>query len=74
MPGSRKGAGKQGKGKGKSGKGKGFDSRKQKTRSSRAGLQFPVGRIARYMKNGNFSQVCMIFFLYVHLHGLYMYI
>lgn len=39
MPVARKGAGKAGKGKGKSGKGKGFDPRKQKTRSSRAGLQ-----------------------------------
>ena len=29
---------------------------KTKSRSSRAGLQFPVGRIHRYLKKGNFSQ------------------
>ena len=46
-------SGKQGaKGKGKSGKG----MRKQQSRSSRAGLQFPVGRIARYLKQGNYAQ------------------
>lgn len=28
---------------------------KQKTRSSRAGLQFPVGRIARHLKRGNYA-------------------
>ena len=42
-----------GKGKrGKGGKGKGG---KQQTRSSRAGLQFPVGRIARYLRQGNYA-------------------
>ena len=51
MPSSRKGSG---KGKGKSGKGKGVGG-KQQSRSSRAGLQFPVGRIARYMRAGNYS-------------------
>jgi len=56
MPAARGGSGKQGKGKGKSSKGKGIENRKQKTRSSRAGLQFPVGRIARYMKQGGFAQ------------------
>ena len=43
-----------GKGKrGKGGKGKGG---KSQTRSSRAGLQFPVGRIARYLRQGNVSK------------------
>ena len=40
---------KHGKGKGK-GKGVGND-KKQRSRSQRAGLQFPVGRIARYMRD-----------------------
>ena len=39
-------------GRGKGGKVKG----KAKSRSSRAGLQFPVGRIARYLKKGGYSQ------------------
>lgn len=50
------------KGKGKSkvartgaGKGKGGPSAKPVTKSSRAGLQFPVGRIARYMREGNYA-------------------
>ena len=42
------------KGKGKGGKGKGKGGKTQ-TRSSRAGLQFPVGRIARYLRRGNYS-------------------
>lgn len=29
---------------------------KAKTRSARAGLQFPVGRVHRHLRNGNFSQ------------------
>ena len=29
---------------------------KSKTRSTRAGLQFPVGRIHRYLKRGNYSE------------------
>ena len=29
---------------------------KTKSRSTRAGLQFPVGRIHRYLKKGNFSE------------------
>ena len=37
------------------GKGKGKSSRKSKTRSSKAGLQFPVGRIHRYLKKGNYG-------------------
>ena len=36
-----------GKGKGGRGKGKG----KSTSRSVKAGLQFPVGRVARYMRN-----------------------
>ena len=36
-----------GKGKGGRGKGKG----KSTSRSAKAGLQFPVGRVARYMRN-----------------------
>ena len=43
-----------GKGKrGKGGKGKGG---KSVSRSSRAGLQFPVGRIARYLRKGNYAK------------------
>ena len=38
----------KGKGKGKGGRGK---SSKSTSRSARAGLQFPVGRVARYMRN-----------------------
>merc|ERR1712177_134014 len=42
-----------GKGKrGKGGKGKG----KTQSRSARAGLQFPVGRLARYLKQGGYSK------------------
>lgn len=44
-------------GKGKKGKGgKGGKSGKTQTRSSRAGLQFPVGRIARYLKQGGYAK------------------
>ena len=45
-----------GKGKGK-GKGKGGRGSKSKStsRSARAGLQFPVGRIARYMRKQNLA-------------------
>jgi histone H2A len=38
-------------GRGKGGKGKG----KSKSRSSRAGLQFPVGRISRFLRKGNYA-------------------
>ena len=41
-------------GKGKGGRGKG-KSGKSQTRSSRAGLQFPVGRVARYLRKGQYS-------------------
>ena len=43
-----------GKGKGGRGKGKG-SSTKSTTRSARAGLQFPVGRVARYLRKGGYS-------------------
>ena len=35
-----------------SGRGKGKSAKKAVSRSSKAGLQFPVGRIARYLKKG----------------------
>ena len=41
-------------GKGKSGRGK--TGGKAQSRSSRAGLQFPVGRIARYLKTGKYAE------------------
>ena len=40
-----------------SGRGKGKSAKKAVSRSSKAGLQFPVGRIARYLKKG---KVCSI--------------
>jgi histone H2A len=39
-------------GRGKGGKSKG----KSKTRSSRAGLQFPVGRVHRFLRRGNYAK------------------
>lgn len=41
-----------------SGRGKGGKSikSKAKSRSSRAGLQFPVGRVHRFLRNGNYSE------------------
>ena len=47
-----------GKGKaegGKAGRGKGKKSTKSVTRSSRAGLQFPVGRLSRFLKDGRYA-------------------
>ncbi|KAI9021785.1 histone H2A [Hyaloraphidium curvatum] len=45
-----------GKGGGKSGKsGKAGGESKSKSRSSRAGLQFPVGRIHRLLRKGNYA-------------------
>ncbi|XP_039248442.1 histone H2A type 1-like [Styela clava] len=38
------------------GKGKSKSQEKKKTRSSRAGLQFPVGRIHRLLRKGNYAQ------------------
>ena len=40
-----------GKGKGKGGRG----SAKSTTRSAKAGLQFPVGRVGRYLKAGRYA-------------------
>ena len=40
--------------KGKAGKASG-ESKSAKTRSSRAGLQFPVGRIHRHLRSGNYA-------------------
>ena len=42
-------------GKGKRGKGKSGKAGKQVSRSQRAGLQFPVGRLARYLKEGGYA-------------------
>ena len=40
-----------------SGRGKGGKARaKAKTRSSRAGLQFPVGRVHRLLRSGNYAE------------------
>ena len=40
-----------------SGRGKGAKSgSKSKTRSVRAGLQFPVGRVHRFLRKGNYAQ------------------
>src|SRR5450830_426373 len=47
-------AGKGGKGKG--GRGKGDAGSKAVSKSTKAGLQFPVGRIARFMKEGKFTE------------------
>jgi histone H2A len=46
-----------GKGKGGRGKGKGKGSGKNKsvTQSAKAGLQFPVGRIGRFLKKGRYA-------------------
>ena len=38
-----------------SGRGKGGKSKGKTSRSSRAGLQFPVGRIHRHLRKGNYS-------------------
>ncbi len=35
-----------------SGRGKGKTAKKAVSKSTKAGLQFPVGRIARYLKKG----------------------
>ena len=43
-----------GAGKGKGGRGK--TGAKAQSRSARAGLQFPVGRIARYLKQGKYAE------------------
>jgi histone H2A len=38
-----------------SGRGKGKAKGKSRSRSSRAGLQFPVGRINRFLRKGNYA-------------------
>ena len=38
------------------GKGKAASASKQTSRSSKAGLQFPVGRIARFMREGKYAE------------------
>lgn len=48
-------SGKGGKASGKGGKLPGGDG-KSMSRSARAGLQFPVGRIHRMLKKGNYAQ------------------
>jgi len=47
--GAGKGAGKGGRGKGKAGGGK------VQSKSSRAGLQFPVGRVSRFLRKGRYA-------------------
>jgi hypothetical protein len=46
-----------------SGRGKGKTAKKAVSKSSKAGLQFPVGRIARYLKKGKVSAAVIILFL-----------
>lgn len=43
-------------GKAKGGRGKTTGSGKSVSRSARAGIQFPVGRIARYLKRGRYTE------------------
>eukprot|EP01038_Epipyxis_sp_PR26KG_P005714 gene5714-7886_t len=40
---------------GKGGRGKSTSGKKSQTKSSKAGLQFPVGRISRFLKKGKFA-------------------
>jgi histone H2A len=42
-------------GKGKGGRGKGKSGAKSVSRSARAGLQFPVGRVARFLRKGRYA-------------------
>ncbi|RPD54905.1 histone-fold-containing protein [Lentinus tigrinus ALCF2SS1-7] len=46
----------KGSGKSKSGKASGEASSKSQSRSAKAGLQFPVGRVHRLLKKGNYAQ------------------
>ncbi len=48
-------ASKGGKGKGKGGRGKAKSGAKAQSRSARAGLQFPVGRISRLLRRGRYA-------------------
>merc|ERR1712238_123793 len=43
-------------GAGKGGRGKGKTAARPVSRASKAGLQFPVGRIARFMKQGRYAE------------------
>lgn len=43
-------------GKSKTGKASGDASSKSQSRSAKAGLQFPVGRVHRLLKKGNYAQ------------------
>ena len=43
-------------GKGKGGRGKAVKKAAGKSKSSKAGLQFPVGRIGRFLKNGRYAK------------------
>ena len=43
-------------GKGKGGRGKAKGAAKAQSRSSRAGLQFPVGRLSRYLRKGQYAK------------------
>ena len=49
-----------------SGRGKGKSAKKAVSRSSKAGLQFPVGRIARYLKKGKVCLQCSLGQLSLH--------
>lgn len=46
----------KGSGKSKSGKASDETSGKSQSRSAKAGLQFPVGRVHRLLKKGNYAQ------------------
>ena len=46
----------KGSGKSKSGKAAGEGAAKGQSRSAKAGLQFPVGRVHRLLKKGNYAQ------------------
>lgn len=46
----------KGSGKSKSGKASGEPTGKTQSRSAKAGLQFPVGRVHRLLKKGNYAQ------------------
>ena len=47
-------SGKAGKG-GKGGRGKSTGGKKSTSRSAKAGLQFPVGRVGRFLKKGRYA-------------------
>ena len=49
-----------------SGRGKGKSAKKAVSRSSKAGLQFPVGRIARYLKKGKVRRLFLLVAALLH--------